>query len=285
MPPDTPPDVPAAWAGAIAAILARRDATVLVVGGVDVGKSVFLRLLAEAAGRAGRTAAMLDADLGQKDFGPPGCVSLRMLPPPALPDAAEDHYFVGATNPMGHFLPLVTGTARMAVVARRRGAEITGVNTSGLVRAGGPLLKARKADAVAADMAVAIARGDELRAVLAALRPLPVLRLAPSPLARRKTEAERRRRRQENLLRQFARAGDVELALPRLVLLGDGLSGGAEDRGRICGLVGEDGRGLGLGAVVDFREGRLRLRTAVAADAVAAVRLGDPKFVLPRGEV
>ncbi len=281
MPPETSPHLPAAWSGAISQILSRPAATAVVVGGVDVGKSVFLRLLAEAAARAGRAAALIDTDLGQKDFGPPACVTLRLMASAAPPGEADDLYFVGATNPMGHFLPLITGTARMAVTAARRGASVTGVNTSGLIRAGGPLLKARKADAAAADLVVAIAQGDELRQVLTALRPLPVVRLAPSPEARRKTEAERRRRRHEALLQQFAHAGEIELALPRLVLQGDGLTGGTEDRGRICGLVGHDGRGLGLGAVVSFREGRLRLRATAAAEAVAAVRLGEPRLLLP----
>ena len=45
--------------------------TVALIGGLDTGKTTLSAMMIRAALAAGRTAAYLDADLGQKTVGPP----------------------------------------------------------------------------------------------------------------------------------------------------------------------------------------------------------------------
>src|SRR2546423_12709494 len=86
--------------------------TVMLIGGLDSGKSTLARALLGAALGSGRRSAYLDADLGQKCVGPPGTIGLRLLM--SADDLgrgrlirADALSFVGATSPQGHLLPVV----------------------------------------------------------------------------------------------------------------------------------------------------------------------------------
>ena len=146
--------------------------TVVLVGGLDSGKTTLGRTVAAAALEEGRTVGYLDAELGQKSVGPPGAVTLRMLREAAdlegegfaSPDAM---YFVGATSPQGQLLPLVVGTARMLDRARDEGADLVVVDTNGLVSGVyGQLLNYHKIELLRPDIVVGMQRGGELDPLL-----------------------------------------------------------------------------------------------------------------------
>ncbi|MDA8254075.1 MAG: Clp1/GlmU family protein, partial [Betaproteobacteria bacterium] len=69
--PETPLHIPVAWQHSAARILAKNWRRVLVVGAADRGKSIYCNFLVNALLREGRTASFVDADIGQKDVGPP----------------------------------------------------------------------------------------------------------------------------------------------------------------------------------------------------------------------
>jgi polynucleotide 5'-kinase involved in rRNA processing len=184
---------------------------VVVLGGLDSGKSTFARQVATAAVRAGRTAAFLDADLGQKTVGPPTCVTLRVLreegdlAPEALarPDAL---YFVGSTSPQGQLLPLVVGAARLLRRARAEGAELVVVDTSGLISGVyGQILKFHKVELLQPDAVVGLQRGAELEPILGIVRRFfscEVLVLPVHPETR-PTSAEERAANREAAMRAY----------------------------------------------------------------------------------
>jgi len=149
---------------------------VLLIGGLDSGKSSLgARILSEGLA-AGRTGAFLDADLGQKTVGPPATVCLRHVRSEAdlegdalaAPDALA---FVGATSPQGHLLPLVTGAARLLARARADGADLVVVDTSGLVSGiYGQLVKFHKVEMLEPDLVIGLRRGEELDPVLGVIK-------------------------------------------------------------------------------------------------------------------
>jgi polynucleotide 5'-hydroxyl-kinase GRC3/NOL9 len=145
---------------------------VVLLGGLDSGKSTLGRRIAAAAVEAGRTTAFLDADLGQKTVGPPTAVTLRMLrtPEDLEPDSLsrlDAMYFVGATSPQGQLLPLVVGTARLLARAQEEGAELVVVDTSGLVSGVyGQILKYHKIELIQPDVVIGLQRGEELDPVM-----------------------------------------------------------------------------------------------------------------------
>ncbi len=109
----------ALWEPTLAAIAAR-PGTTLLAGGMDTGKTTFARLLANRLAASGGAAAVLDADLGQSEIGPPACVGLGVTTAPvrALADIAPVALaFVGATSPVGVLLEHATAMRRVADLA------------------------------------------------------------------------------------------------------------------------------------------------------------------------
>jgi len=152
----------------------RTKRTVMLVGGLDTGKSTLSRLLATAALEAGRPTAYLDADLGQKTVGPPATMTLRFLRTAEdlatleRPDALA---FVGATSPQGHLLPVLAGITTLYRRAIESGADFVVIDTSGMVSGiAGQILKYHKVEMLRPDLVVGLQRGEELLPLLGVIQ-------------------------------------------------------------------------------------------------------------------
>lgn len=184
---------------------------VVLLGGLDSGKSTLARTIAGAAVESGKTAAYLDTDLGQKTVGPPTCVTLRLLREPAdlAPEALarpDALYFVGSTSPQGQLLPLVVGAARLLRRARTEGAELVVVDTSGLISGVyGQILKFHKVELLQPDVVIGLQRGEELEPILGVVQRFfscEVLTLPVHPDTR-PTSVEERAANREAALRAY----------------------------------------------------------------------------------
>lgn len=154
----------------------RTKHTVVLVGGLDTGKTSLSRNVLTAAVEAGRPAALLDADVGQKTVGPPATVTLKMvrsaadLEPRSLA-VADEMSFVGSTSAQGHLLPVVAGVARLHRRAKDEGADLVVVDTSGLVSGiTGQVLKYHKVELLEPDLVIGLQRGEELLPLLGVIQ-------------------------------------------------------------------------------------------------------------------
>jgi polynucleotide 5'-hydroxyl-kinase GRC3/NOL9 len=154
----------------------RTKDTVVLVGGLDTGKSTLSRGMLEAAVAAGRHAAYLDADVGQKTIGPPATITLKLVPSAgeleperfATQDALS---FVGSTSPEGHLLAVLAGVTSLFRHAKEQGAEFVVVDTSGMVSGiNGQNLKYHKVEMLRPDLVVGLQRGEELLPILGVIQ-------------------------------------------------------------------------------------------------------------------
>ncbi len=261
---------------------------VMLLGGLDSGKSTLGRTIARAGLEAGRAVAYLDADLGQKVVGPPTAVTLRQLHGPeelepaslSRPDAL---YFVGATSPQGQLLPLVVGTDLLLNQAIDEGADLVVVDTSGLVSGVyGQILKYHKIELLQPDVVIGLQRGEELDPLLGIVQRFfntEVVVLPIDPEVRSVSVEERARNREEAFRRYFD--GPIQrwrikptVFMPALPALFE-----QEQLDRI--LVGlSDGKGqyTGLGYLeYTADEGVLRLLSPVP-EAPTALKLGSVRL-------
>lgn len=154
----------------------RDHRTVLLVGGLDSGKSTLAHTLLREALAAGRRTAFLDADVGQKSVGPPGTVGFKHVRAvedlePERMAVADALGFVGSTSPQGHLLPLVTSLARLHARATQEGAGFVVVDTSGMVSGiYGQLVKYHKVEMLQPDLVVGLQRGGELDPLLGVIQ-------------------------------------------------------------------------------------------------------------------
>jgi polynucleotide 5'-hydroxyl-kinase GRC3/NOL9 len=300
------------WATAVAR--AREARVILAIGASDTGKTSLLTCLAGMLLDEGRSVAVVDADLGQSEVGPPTTIGLgRMRGPCARLADAEllALFFVGATSPGADMGPTVAGTRLLTERAVRLGVQHVLVDTSGLVQGEvGRRLKQQKIDAVRPDLVVCLERDGECSHILhryvGAGRPA-VLRLPPAAAARRRSAEERRRHRAQALAAYFRGARAVTLDLERLARAGRpaclaaahrppapaaGPGGScpvpgegplparlAEGlRGTLVGLHDAAGETVGLGIIrgCDPDAGRLVVETPVPGGTIDGVRLGRP---------
>ena len=308
--PNPEPHIPADWAEALTDLVSAGCRRVVVLGATDRGKSTFCRLLRQRLRAAGRPAALVDADIGQKDAGPPATVTrVRGGPQASEPGRPDGFYFVGAVDVRGHLLPVVVGTRRLAEAA----GEPVVINTPGMIHGAGRILQTYQLESLRPDAVVVLERAGEAGPILAGQRGFRLHRLRPSPAATGKTPAQRRAAREAAFAAYFRAAVPrlwslKGIGLQRTVLFsGDRLPpgphrhleetaegrlavGGPEPQGRqaahlaegferdlLCGVVDGEGTCLGLARLegIDFRGGQVRARTPVPPGEVAALQLGD----------
>ncbi|MFC7737252.1 Clp1/GlmU family protein [Roseomonas sp. GCM10028921] len=264
MPVETPLD----WEAALHRIARGPSRRVLVLGAPDAGKSTFCGLLLAQAAGLSRPAALLDTDPGQKQLGPPACVTLGRIAgsgPPILSALA----YLGAIEPLGAWARLMESSAALAAEAR---AGLLVINTCGLLRGPGRRLKLALIAALRPDLLVAIGEDRDLGAVLADHAALPSLALARPPLARRKGAGERRALRRAGFRDYLEGAPAWPLAIAGLSLHSDTGEAGPPP-GRLLALANEAGADMALGRVIRHdHQGFLHLRAPRPDRPVAGLR-------------
>ncbi len=269
-----------AWRTALDQVL---DARVIVaIGTSDAGKTTLVTMLAGELASGGVRVAIVDADVGQSEIGPPTTVGLGRVTGRVgrLSEATlVALHFVGVSSPARDITGVVEGARRMTDRARADGFERVLVDTSGLV-AGWPgrLLKQRKIDAIDPDLLLVLERADECEPVArryeGAQRPR-VVRLAAGGHPRSRSQTIRRRHRATALDRYLADAGLLSLDLARLVVRTPPNVPLQACAGALCGLDDRGGDTLALGVVEAIDGGVARVRTPLPeAAAVSGLRIG-----------
>lgn len=266
----------------------RTKHTVVLVGGLDTGKTSLSRNVLTAAVEVGRPAALLDADVGQKTVGPPATVTLKMvrsaadLEPGSLA-VADEMSFVGSTSAQGYLLPVVAGVARLHRRAKDEGADLVVVDTSGLVSGiTGQVLKYHKVELLEPDLVVGLQRGEELLPLLGVIQrffPTQVVPLGVHPDVV-PTTVDRRADNRERAMRAYF-SGELHrfrvkptVFMPALPPLFDV----PQLHRMLVGLSNGAGAYTGLGYLEYTEdEGVLRLISPVAAGP-KALRLGSVRL-------
>ena len=264
--------------------------SVMLIGGVDTGKSTLARAITAAALHHGRSVAYVDADIGNSTIGPPTCVGLRVLRETAdLDSIAEPDaiHFVGGIAPDRLVLQHVIATTAMAAAGAEQ-ADLVVVDTtasvSGVV---GQTLKYHKVELIQPEIVLALQRGGELEPVIGMLRRFfttDVIALPADPDVPARSPDERAAARTAAFERAFA--GTLDRWRVRETVFAPTLPMGL-DLHRLDGMIVgiQDGAGgcLGLGHL-EFSEDALRVVTN-AGEGMRGLRLGSVRLDLKTMEL
>ena len=156
---------------------------VMIVGAGDTGKTTLAKLLMADALGAGKSVALVDADLGRSTVGPPACVGLKWVRSPddfSVLHEADELRFVGSTQPQGVVLPHVVAAAALVEVARA-GADFVVLDTTGVVSGVvGQTIKYHLMELCAPSLVVAMQRGREMEPTIGMLERFLGARVARS---------------------------------------------------------------------------------------------------------
>jgi polynucleotide 5'-hydroxyl-kinase GRC3/NOL9 len=129
--------VPASWMKAGDYVLREKSSiTIMVMGGVDSGKNSLCLYLANRALKKQRRVAIVDADLGQSDLGPPSTIGSCSLNKPAIDlfdRGAENVCFIGVTSSSGVVSKVVDGIRSIIEKILRRDVDVLIINTDGWI--------------------------------------------------------------------------------------------------------------------------------------------------------
>ncbi len=215
--------IPTAWDSLANLFKDGEKKVAMILGDTDTGKSSLVLYTANKLCSAGYKTAVVDADIGQSNVGPPGVIGLCLVEASTL--SLMDvplltGYFVGDKNPSNHFLAMVLGTKRMVDEALKTNAKTILIDTTGMVR-GGPAraLKEKKIEAVSPDIIVALQRGEEIEHILTPLKDrFRILRLPVSTTIKSTGRTERIALRGFSMRKYVKGVKKLTLDLDRVVL-------------------------------------------------------------------
>lgn len=280
LPSDDALVVPDAWHDLASALSGERGAAI-VIGGVDSGKTVLAWWLAKQLARRA-SVAVIDADLGQSQLGPPATVGWL-----APGGDRERFVFVGAITPEQR--PLKTAAATQIACSRaREAADWLVLDTSGWVHGSGAVsLKRAKMDLVSpTDVILIEAEPRELETIARAVPPDARCHRLEVVDEGSKSDAARRNFRCERFAEYLEGAHMQEVHLQGRSVYGGRpwRWGGAWSklsvslRGLLIGLSDAGREGLAIGLLEDLSEQGEVLHVVcpeIDLDRVAEVGLGN----------
>ncbi len=290
--------IPDSWREAAESLISKQgEARVMVLGGVDVGKTSLCTFLVNTALKAGRSVGIIDADVGQSDVGPPCTIGFARAGKPVLDLSelrAEHAFFLGDKTPSYMVDRALKGIEEMVEKAEEEGVDFLVVNTDGWISGQGAAeYKRATASIVRPDVILALQRGGELKQVIAALEGWEVRVLEVSPFVKERDRETRRELRAQGYRRYLEGSKIISVQLDWVEVEGDfpgsGLRPSRERMALIRSILGfdplfceEDTRRLLLifdEEVLPGQEALDSLRAQLGKD-VEVMRRGEEKNLL-----
>jgi len=206
--------VPSSWDEAAKELLSlTKPVTVTVMGGVDSGKTSFCTFLVNAAVTEKLRTAVIDADLGQSDVGPPSTVGYNFVAEPVkdlFEIEAKDAVFVGSASPSGAISKVIDGLACLKARVMEEGADFLVINTDGWVEGEeASAYKARLAETVGSSAVVAIQQENELNPILDAVHGIKVV-VVDSPQLIQPRNREKRKLLRELSYKKYMKGAKMQ---------------------------------------------------------------------------
>ena len=285
--------IPLSWGKAYETIVQfeKKPAVILVVGGIDSGKSSFCTYLINRFVNEKYKVAILDEDLGQSEIGPPGTVAYAFVAKPVtdlFTLKPESIIFIGATSPGDATDKTVEAVVSLKnEIISKAAADFVVVNTDGwAVGEEAIQFKSRLAFALAPDVVFCLQNRDEVPSLCAtfgdALAGLRQER-ADSPVdVMERSRESRRNRRELGFANYFENARVKVFPLNYITVEGKKIytliwRGAANNL--LVGLYDSQKRFLGTGVLrsVDYKRRALKILTIVS-EKPASVVFGKVKL-------
>ena len=220
---------PSSWGKAVKQLLSLpKPVTVIVVGGVDSGKTSFCTFLVNEAVKMKLKTAVIDADLGQSDVGPPSTVGFSFVDKPVkdLFDIdAQDAFFVGSTSPSRAMNRAIDGLSYLKCRVLDADADFVVLNTDGWVEGKeASAYKVQLVKMVGCSAVVGMQRETELKPILDLLEFVDVL-VMESPHLISARSRQKRKLLRELGYKKYLKGAKVQSISFKWVKLEDSLLG------------------------------------------------------------
>ncbi len=204
--------MPGDWIPIAQEILHQND-TVIVLGKTDSGKTSIILLLAHYLVRRNRKVGLIDADIGQSTFGPPGTIGMLILDSQQLKSGiipSDNNVFIGAISPEKCIEDFIGGISQLNRICHKDAVDIILIDTSGLVEGSvGIYLKSSLIKKIKPSNLIALQFCKELEPILRGFEyqtPIHIFRLKPYQDISKKNWRERKTHRMKRFRMYFREA-------------------------------------------------------------------------------
>jgi polynucleotide 5'-hydroxyl-kinase GRC3/NOL9 len=210
---------PGSWIETMETILEAKAGKAVVIGNVDSGKSTFCTILANLALNAGMKIAILDADLGQSDIGPPSTIGMGRVQKNVLSLSEVDSdllYFAGYISPAPITDKVLRGIKSLLNYTKNVDALV--VNTDGWVLDDQAIIyKKCLIDSIEPDFVVGIGNQNEVRPILELIKQTS-FHIDSPPIILRRTREQRKELREYGYRKHLANGRVVKVSIDRVQL-------------------------------------------------------------------
>jgi polynucleotide 5'-hydroxyl-kinase GRC3/NOL9 len=265
---------PPSWDKPVEAIwgLKKRPVVVVILGGIDCGKSSICTYLLNKLIDGKSKVAVLDGDLGQADIGPSATIGYG-LTSKRIPELynlrLRNAFFVGVTSPITALSKTIEGLTAMEAEVLQGQADFVLVNTDGFVN--GDIAVKYKTDLVQAlkpDVIIAVQIQDELAPLIENLQ-TSVFTVEPSFALKRRPPEKRKILREMTYARYLKNAKLQCYPKSQVIIEPRGAIPKKQEpeKGLLVGLCGRGSKFLGIGVLREINQLRktLKVQTAVSA--------------------
>ncbi len=204
---------------------------VYVTGPTDSGKTSFCSFLANRAIAKNKSVAIIDADVGQSDIGPPGFISIAFPEKPFLWMRelwAEELVLVGSITPSPVVGRIITGIKRLLETARSKNIDLVIIDSDGWV-SGMQALEYRIDVVRSIDPSYIVVVGDDvlhasLSKIIGMNNKIVFIESPKRVITRNRTD--RRFLRRESYKKYFEDAKELEISINDIVVIGSCLFSG-----------------------------------------------------------
>ena len=242
--------IPPSWRKAREELLSHRTkpVTLMMLGAVDSGKTSFCTYLINELLHVKQKVAVLDADMGQSDIGPPCTIAYAFVEKPVTDLfnlRAENAYFVGVTSPSKTIDKVIEGLTLLQKEILSDRPDFVVVNTDGWVEGEEAVsYKVKLVEHLNPNIVFGIQQREELATILNALEKFRKM-IVDSPSVTRHRSREKRKNLRELGYMKYLRNAKVRclhlnwLQIEENELIGmGGKRGSAENARKIYELLG-----------------------------------------------
>ena len=229
--------IPSSWENTARELLSLdKPVTVTVIGGVDSGKTSFCTFLVNAAVKEKLKTAIIDADLGQSDIGPPSTVGFNFVAEP-IKDLfeinAQDAFFVGSASPSGAISKIIDGLDFLKAKVLDQAPDFVIINTDGWVEGEeASAYKVRLAKVGGSNAVVGLQQKNELNPILEALQEIKVFTIASPQLVKPRDREKRKLLRELSYKKYLKEAKMQSFSLGWITVKNSLLGSGSQIHGK-----------------------------------------------------
>ena len=257
----------------------------VVIGSTDTGKSTLCTFLVNHILKFKQSVALIDADIGQSDLGPPGTLGLSIISKPYIESDnlnVDSMIFVGRTSPSSVTEKIINGILKLENCIQK-GTSIV-INTDGwILDAEAIAYKLRMIKQLETNMTIILDEGNELYDIFEIN--LPFMRIQVPKFIKTRGREERKKIREYHYKKYLRNAIHTNFSLNGMVI--EGLLSKKIQGGEILGFIDPNGFLIGIGILeyINRKKQILKAYTNVNARNVTSIECGNIRLMYDGTEI